>query len=194
MKLDIITFSAVNQIKKVIPLLVYSYVLLLIFTDRSSNTGIHILQYSGLIVIITWFLVDLFTDNYKKIGSISLNNFGNCEIELNGIKKQFEINSILLYYGGYNGESHTMEAFITFSNARNGACNYLIINNFAYQIILHNKEDWNKIKSILNDLHTKVKTVECVIMRFPDFFKCLYDIGKKPFEKFVFTPKIAGQN
>ena len=185
MKIDIITYSTVNKIRRFLPFLIYSYGLLLIFTNRSSSIGIQILKYSGLIVVITWLVVDIFIDTYKKIGSIKLSNYGNCEIELNGIKKPIEINSILLFYGGYNGESCTIEKLITFSNARNGTCNYLIINNIAYQIILHNKEDWNKIKSILNELDSKNKITDFIIMRFPDVFKCLYNIGKKPFEKFL---------
>ena len=185
MKVDIIIFSTVSKIRRFIPFLTYSYFLLLVFLDRSTNTEIQILIYSGLIVIITWFLADLFSDSYKKIGSISIKSSDNCEIELNGVKRPIDINSILLYYGGYNGELHETEFFITFSNGRNGTCNYLVINNIAYQIILHNKEDWNRIKSILNEFHSKDKKAELIILSFPDVFRCLFNIGKKPFEKYL---------
>jgi hypothetical protein len=68
------------------------------------------------------------------------------------------LNNIRLFYGGYKGEMHEFEIFITGSYYRDGTKNYLIVsqnNEKKVQLFLKNKEESKIIKSFFDDLNQR---------------------------------------
>lgn len=165
MKLDIIAYNRAHKIRIAMPLLIYTLVIVTIFSHNSAAVGwLRILKYATIFIIVGFGIINLLFTYHKKNGSISLRKNGECCVELDDKSIQVTINSIKLNYGGYNGEVHIYEAFITFSNARDGTCNYLTINDVEYQVLLNNIEDWNNIKMIINALHETGIKSDCIIM------------------------------
>lgn len=179
MKLDIIAYKRVHKIRIAMPVLIYILVIVILLSYNSSAAlWIRILKNAVLFILIGFGILNLLFSYHKKIGSLILKKNGECCIELDNKSIPVIINSIKLLYGGYNGEVHIYEAVIIFSNGRDGTCNYLIINDVEYQILLNNKEDWNNIKMIMNALHDTGVRSDCIIMTFREvLFRTIFKKG-----------------
>jgi hypothetical protein len=153
MRLILIKYNEFQILRKVfIGLVITGLIVVYILKNKPINV-VYIWVTLSLFFII--YLVLSLLKNYSTYGSIIIDENDTCVIQTNSKSEKIIINSLKVIYSGYKGEAYPFEYFITFTNARDGTYNYIIINDKSYQILIKSKQDLQKLLTILDIMQKK---------------------------------------
>jgi hypothetical protein len=171
MKLSIISYNKLNIFRKLYIGFILISLLLVILLKKYNITINPTIVLSILLPVSFSGIMVFYFPNYKKNGTIILNGDGKCVIIIDNIENRITINNLTFYYGGYKGEDYPLWYPAFFAKLKSGAQNYLLINNRKFRILIENKEQWNTLSSIIENIKNSGISSQSIKMSIPEILK-----------------------